>query len=79
MVTRVIPWCWAMEKIGGVEERGEVERELALLREKVRIASRAEIRLEDIHRELSQVWLTSGENQAAGLGESYADVGSSIT
>lgn len=61
---------WAMEKIGGVEERGEVERELATLRQKVELASHAEARLQVIQQELSKVWVTGSENLETGLDRS---------
>lgn len=68
---------WNMERIGGAEERGEVERELAALREKIEMASKAESRLEEIQKELSKVWVANSQDQDDTLGGSYAHLDTS--
>jgi len=60
---------WAMERIGGAEERGEVERELETLRERVRDADEMRQRLERVKKELGRVWVQGGELPAQKQGE----------
>ncbi|KAI5850952.1 ABC transporter transmembrane region 2-domain-containing protein [Tricharina praecox] len=52
---------WAMERIGGAEERGEVERELEILRERIRGTEEMRERLEHVKEELGRVWVQGGE------------------
>jgi hypothetical protein len=50
-----------MERIGGEQERGEVERELEMLRRKVRKAKVMRERLEAVKEELGRVWVDGRE------------------
>jgi ATP-binding cassette subfamily D (ALD) long-chain fatty acid import protein len=52
---------WAMERIGGEQERGEVERELEMLRERVREAKVMRERLDAVREELGRVWVDGRE------------------
>ncbi|KAA8906634.1 ABC transporter transmembrane region 2-domain-containing protein [Sphaerosporella brunnea] len=67
---------WAMERIGGQQERGEVERELEMLRERVKDAKAMRERLEKVKAALAKVWVEGGElpDEEVFIGtESYAE------
>jgi len=65
---------WAMERIGGAEERGEVERELETLRERVRGVEEMRERLEHVKGELAKVWVQGGELPVRQQQEDDSDV-----
>ncbi|KAI5781427.1 ABC transporter transmembrane region 2-domain-containing protein [Geopyxis carbonaria] len=69
---------WKMERIGGDGERGEVARELESLRERLRVAEKAQKRLDGVQAELARVWVEGGEELELGMsGSGYEEVAGS--
>jgi ATP-binding cassette subfamily D (ALD) long-chain fatty acid import protein len=65
---------WNLERIGGEVERGEVERELEELREKVRLAEEAQKRLEVVKEELGRVWVQGGKELEGSVSDNYEEL-----